>query len=84
MKKQLFLATIFLTALTLANTTTTTAYTTVRDRNGRIVETKQHSGPTTTIRDRTGQTTRTETHSGTHKTIRDRNGMTIGTETRGR
>ncbi|MCX5871930.1 MAG: hypothetical protein NTY51_01675 [Deltaproteobacteria bacterium] len=54
--------------------------TTVRDRYGNIVETRERHGDETTVRDRYGNITRTEQREGRQKIIRDRNGNIIGTE----
>ncbi len=53
---------------------------TVRDKYGNIVETKDRNRDETTVRDRYGDITRTERYEGRQKIIRDRNGNIIGTE----
>jgi hypothetical protein len=54
--------------------------TTVRDRYGNIVETKDRHGNDTTVRDREGNITRTEQYEGRQNIIRDRFGNIIGTK----
>jgi hypothetical protein len=54
--------------------------TTVRDKYGNIVETKDRYCDDTTVRDRYGNITRTEQYEGQQKIIRDSNGNIIGIE----